>query len=105
MLRAAIALVLVRQYVRTKEAGWIWLGVATEIWPFASNLFIRNAGGILKFVESHILSAGGFTRGQLFELVALLQNAIGVGLLLVAVMYLGRMKRGADRFMSDGRAI
>jgi hypothetical protein len=38
VLHIAIAVVLVRKYLRTRDAGFVWLGVAVVIWPPVSRL-------------------------------------------------------------------
>ena len=38
VLHLALAVVLVRKYLRFREVGFIWLGVAVGVWPLASRL-------------------------------------------------------------------
>ena len=37
-LHLAIALLLLRRYLRTRDIGFIWLGVAVVVWPLVSRL-------------------------------------------------------------------
>ena len=38
-LHLAIAVILVQKYRRTKDVGFIWLGLAVVIWPLVSGVF------------------------------------------------------------------
>jgi hypothetical protein len=47
----AIATVLVRRYLRTRDVGFVWLGMAVIVWPLLSSLlgygqrlFIQRVG-------------------------------------------------------------
>lgn len=54
-LQRAIVIALVRKYLRTRDAGFIWLGVAVVLWPRVSglldhgkhNLFVHISRGQL----------------------------------------------------------
>jgi hypothetical protein len=48
VLHIAIAAILVRQYVRTRDVGFVWLGVAVVIWPGVSRLL---GGGERVFID------------------------------------------------------
>ena len=39
ILHIAIAIILFRKFLKTRDAGFIWLGVAVVIWPLVSRLF------------------------------------------------------------------
>lgn len=102
ILHIAIAAILVRQYLRTRDAGFIWLGVAVVIWPGLSRLL---EGGEKVFIDrllNHqsvgfypftLAASGQITPGSLVMSFAVLQQLIGVCLLLVAVLYLSRADR------------
>jgi hypothetical protein len=79
LLRLAIAAVLVRKYLRTRDIGLMWLGVAVVLWPPLSVLLqlglVRAIGG-----------------GDIIMYLNQSQRVIGAGLLLVAVLYLSRKK-------------
>lgn len=99
VLHIAIAAILVRQYLRTRDAGFVWLGVAVVIWPGISRLL---EGGEKVFIDRLIrhesvgfypftlVAAGQITTGSLVMSLAVFQQLIGVCLLLVAVLYLSR---------------
>jgi hypothetical protein len=72
----AIAILLVRTYRRTREIGFIWLGAAVLVWPLLGRL-----------IESRLRFDA---LGQAAGLLHLLQQVVGLALLLVAVVYLGR---------------
>src|SRR5260370_11904704 len=38
----ALAIVLVRKYVRTRDIGFVWLGAAGVIWPLVSGLLVSG---------------------------------------------------------------
>src|SRR5260370_18895100 len=38
----ALAIVLVRKYVRTRDIGFVWLGAAGVIWPLVSGLLVSR---------------------------------------------------------------
>ena len=38
----ALAIVLVRKYLRTCDMGFVWLGVAGVIWPLVSGLLVSG---------------------------------------------------------------
>jgi hypothetical protein len=97
-LHVAIAAILVRQYLRTRDAGLVWLGVAVVVWPLASRLLeagervsidraIRHQFVIYPF---SLIGSGQVGIGSLVTSFAVFQQLIGLCLLLVAVLYLSR---------------
>jgi len=99
LLHLAIALILMRTYLRTRDAAFIWLGGAVVIWPFVSNAL--NAGERVlvdrtlrhewvAFYPFTLVERGEVTMGSLISSLAILQQLVGVCLLLVAVFYLSR---------------
>jgi hypothetical protein len=97
VLQLAIAATLVRKYVRTQDVGFVWLGMAVIIWPFAKALltrvfFDRFIRGQLGFYPFSLVDHGQISVGSFVTLVNLLQQLIGFGLLLVAVLYLCKAK-------------
>jgi hypothetical protein len=99
ILHIVIAGILVRQYLRTRDVGYVWLGVAVVIWPGLSQLL---EGGERVFIDRLIhhrsvgfypftlVASGQMTMGSLVMSFAVFQQLIGVCLLLVAVLYLSR---------------
>jgi hypothetical protein len=96
----ALALVLVRKYIRTRDVGFVWLGLAGVIWPLVSGLLVSG----LLIQDKAVMITGHFFRfypfslhrqasaGSVVVVFWSVQQLIGVGLLLVAVLYLHRMK-------------
>jgi hypothetical protein len=96
----ALAIALVRKYLRTRDIGFVWLGVAGVIWPLVSGLLVSG----LLIQDKAVLITHHFFRfypfslhrqasaGSVVVVLWSVQQLIGVGLLLVAVLYLHRMK-------------
>ncbi len=89
-LYVVLAVVLMRKYFRTRDAGFIWLGVAVVLWPPASRLLDRVLVG--RIIDGH--SNGQMTVGEIVNLIGSIQQLIGIGLLLIAVLYLSRTNTG-----------
>jgi hypothetical protein len=100
LLYVAIAIVLVRKYLRTRDVGFVWLGVAVMIWPLVSAigrsfLIDRITRGHLGFYPLSLIEREQITVGGLIYWLNLLQHLIGACLLLVAVLYLSKKKSGS----------
>jgi hypothetical protein len=101
ILQLVIVVVVVRKYVRTRDIGFIWLGVAAVIWP-ALNLLLNRGEHILVdrlakhqpigFYPFSLVERGNITIGELIETLLSAQRLVGVILLLVAVAFLYRDK-------------
>ena len=100
-LQLAIVIALVRKYLRTHDAGFIWLGAAVILRPWVSGLLDHGKHTLLDrisqgqldgFYPFSLIQRGQITVGSLFTSLSLLQNLIGGGLLLVAVLYLHKTK-------------
>jgi hypothetical protein len=101
LLHLAIAVILARKFIQTREVGFIWLGGAVVIWPLLSKLLDAGARVLIGRTMSHqwaafypftLVERGQMTLGSLVASLALFQQVIGVGLLLIAVLYLSRTK-------------
>lgn len=101
----AIALLLVREYLRTRNVGVIWLAAAVIVWPFVSRLLVEPIVKVFISRITHgqsvvypftLVEHGQMTLGALTAWLSLTQQVIGVGLLLVAVLYLARTKTKHD---------
>jgi hypothetical protein len=101
----ALAIVLVRKYFRTRDVGFVWLGVAVVVWPLVSRILDQGERALVDRVLSHdppgfypftLVERGQITIGTLLTSLNYLQQTIGVGLLLIAVIYLCRSKGGDD---------
>jgi hypothetical protein len=98
VLYVASAIVLVRKYLRTRDVGFVWLGVAVLIWPLVSSIgrsFIIGRiahGHTVGFYPFSLLESGQITVGGFIYWLNLLQHLIGACLLLLAVLYLSEKK-------------
>jgi hypothetical protein len=105
-LYAAVATVLVRRYLRGRDVGFVWLGVAGVVWPLLSTLLsfgerllvdraIRREAVFFPF---SLIQQGRMSVGDLDAALTLSRQIVGVALLLVAVFHLCRStKRPAPR--------
>ncbi len=99
-LRLAIALLLLRRYLRTREIGFVWLGVAVVIWPLMMRFLVDRGlavfigrvinGQSVGFYPFNLVRSGQLTIGELVKSIDLVEQLVGVCLLLVAVLYLRR---------------
>ena len=101
ILYLAIAAVLVRKDLRTRDVGFVWLGVAVVIWPVVSRLLEYGErvvidrlvrGKEVGFYPFTLVERGQISVGGLIELLNLAEQVIGSALLLVAVIYISRTK-------------
>lgn len=101
ILNLALAVVLICKYLRTRDAGFIWLGVAVVIWPLITGMVDRGIGKYFARLRySHLpglypfslVERGQMTIGTFFMIIGSLQRLIEVGLLVVAVLYLCNTK-------------
>ena len=53
VLHFVIAIILVRKYLRTRDVGFVWLGVAVVIWPLVSLLLERGERSLIDRVVHH----------------------------------------------------
>ena len=104
-----IAFLIVRKFIRTRDAGLLWLGVATLIWPRVSGLLesreltlMRHSfdGQSVGFPFS-LVGHGDISIGGLFTFLQLLQYFVGAALLLVAVMYLYKERTNRSAQLSS----
>ena len=67
----ALAIALTRKYIRTRDAGFIWLGAAILLWPLVSNYAFRGFIGRLAnrqpigFYPFSLVEHGPLTVGEL----------------------------------------
>jgi hypothetical protein len=97
----AIVVVLVRNYMRTRDAGFVWLGAAVVVWPFVSSLLDAGArfliddharGQLTGFFPFSLVEHGQTTLGSLVMSFTYLKILIGAVFLLVAVVHLSKTK-------------
>ena len=105
VLHFVIAIVLVRKYLRTRDLGFVWLGVAVVIWPLVSLLLELGERSLIDGIAHHrvvgfypfsLVEHGQMTIGGLVASLSLVQQLIGICLLLVAVLYLSKTKNPTD---------
>jgi hypothetical protein len=100
VLLVAIAVILVRRYLRTREIGFIWLGAAVVVWPLVSRLLETGERVSIDRALHHqsviypfsMVESGQISIGSLLASLAISQQLIGVCLLLIAVLYLAKLK-------------
>jgi hypothetical protein len=102
-LRLVIGVVLVRKYSLTRDRGFLWLGVAVVIWPLIA-MMLNSAERMLlaSFSNGQMAGVYPFTlvaQGQasisgLVSIFAFFENLIGMALLMVAVLMLGKSREG-----------
>jgi hypothetical protein len=106
LLFLAIAVVLVMKWLRTRDAGIAWLAVAVVIWPLISRLLSWGETTEVRHLMRHehvglfpfsLVGDGKATIWGLFSTLNSLQQLIGLGLLLVAVVYLYKREDDSDR--------
>jgi hypothetical protein len=95
ILYVLLAALLVRQYLRTRNPGFLWLGAAEFLWPLARypiKLAERSisSGKALHWFPATVVQHGDMTAGTFIISLTAFENAIAVVILLVAVFYLGR---------------
>jgi hypothetical protein len=89
-LYLALATELVRKYLRTRDIGFAWLGVAVVVWPQLSGLLTYGQGLLITRV-----AGGRFTIGELVIIATYARQVIGLVLLLAAVFFLSKAKPAA----------
>jgi hypothetical protein len=98
ILHFVIAVILVRRYLRTRDIGLIWLGIAVVAWPLISRLIDVGERVSIDRAMHHqfviypfnLISSGQITAGGVVVSVAVVQQLIAVCLLLIAVIYLNK---------------
>ena len=102
VLHIAIAIVLLRKYLATRDIAFVWLGAAVVIWPAASQLLGVGTRTLIDRVARHqwvgvypftLVERGHMTLGELVFYFGSLQQLVGIVLLLVAVLYLSKTRR------------
>ncbi len=84
-LQIAIVVLLARKYIRTRDAGFLWLGAAVVIWPVVSRL--------LDWSKHFVVESGWLKLGHIGSFVAftsMMQQLMGTVLLFLAVLFLTR---------------
>lgn len=101
LLHLAIAVVLIRKYVRTHDVGLIWLGIAVVVWPLVSRMLDWGSGRLVNRIVHHesvglypfsLVASGQITIGELVLYLGLVRQLVGVCLLFIAVLYLANTR-------------
>ena len=102
----ALGASLAVKYQRTRDVGFIWLGVAVIVWPTISGMLQNSSHSIMNRVARgeatalypfSLVQHGNMSVGELHTLIALLLRLIQIGFLLAAVFYLGGTKVNSKR--------
>ena len=97
LLNLAIAVVLIRKYLRTHDVGLIWLGIAVVVWPLISRMLDVGSRRLIDRLGHHelvgfypfsLVASGQMTLGLLVIYLGLFSQLVGVCLLFIAVLYL-----------------
>jgi hypothetical protein len=105
-----ILCVVVAKYLRTRDAGFIWLGIAFVAWPLVYAVFMRFTWA---YLDAHVVSQPSlfnplpgislwvpeFTRGELVTLLTHCERLVTFGFALAALLMLYRGCR-ASRWRS-----
>jgi len=96
VLYILLAYLFVRKYLRTRNPGFIWLGIAFILWPIAElflNAYVRHLvrGWINGHPANWILSLN-MTPGTLYAYSAVTQRIGLLVLLIFSVYYLSNRK-------------
>jgi drug/metabolite transporter (DMT)-like permease len=108
----AIVALLARQYFRTRDIGLIWLAAAVVVWPLVSRMLQAGENIFIDRLVRHqpvdlfpfsLVASGQLTVGSLVILLSYTQQLIGVAFLLIAILYLSKMKigRNPEPYQSD----
>ena len=101
-LAVAIIVALIRKYLRTRDVGFVWLGVAAVIWPFASGFLAASLrmlvqrsinGNPVAVYPLSLIGHGELTYGSVLAVFSMTRQVIATGLMLIAILYLHRLPR------------
>jgi hypothetical protein len=93
----AVAVLLVRKYLRSRNVGFIWLGIAVVVWPLTSALLGQGERVFIQRAISRNFFPFEMMPGSFVALLSMAQQVIGIGLVLVAVIYLCQAKSNSDQ--------
>jgi hypothetical protein len=95
-LELAVAIVLVRKYMRTKDVRFVWFALAFAIWPLASRLLEFGVRPLVDQAVRHnhvglfpfnLVESGQITLGQVVTYMDVTAQIVQLCLLLVALFY------------------
>jgi hypothetical protein len=105
LLYLVVAVVLVRKYVRTRDVGFVWLGIAVIVWPLVTPLLDAGERVFIDRLTRHqfvsfypfsMVARGKMTVGSLVASLQMAERLVGVCLLLIAVIYLYKSRDGGE---------
>jgi hypothetical protein len=86
------AVLLVRRYLRTRDAGLLWLGGAVLVWPYISRLLERGELRLALHSSFRLKLGEQMTAGSFYALLQSFNKVIGAGFVLVAILYLTKSR-------------
>ncbi len=107
VLYAAVLVAVVVGYVRTRNSGFVWLGVAIVVWPLAWSLLTRTVirpeidqlsmGRPARIFPFTLVERGRMTLGMLVMVQAYVARIGRYALILIAVVKLAAWRRESQR--------
>jgi type II secretory pathway component PulF len=90
------AVLLVRSFLRTRDAGLLWLGAAVLVWPYMSMLLVRGELRLVHRSSFGLMFGEQMISGNLYTLFQSLNHLVGAGLTLLAILYLTKNRANQD---------
>ena len=90
------AVLLVRRYLRTRDAGLLWLGAAVLVWPYMSRLLQRGELRLALHSSFRFVLGVQMSPGNFYTLLQSFNQVIGAGFVLVAILYLTKNRAKQD---------
>ena len=92
VLYIAAAVLLIRRYLRTRDVGLLWLGVAVLVWPYMSRLLEQGELRLALRPSFRLMFGEQMTPGNFYALTHSLNHMIGAAFVLVAILYLTKSR-------------
>jgi hypothetical protein len=86
------AVLLVRRYLRTRDASLLWLGAAVLVWPYMSRLLERGELRLALHSSFGLVLGEQMTPGNLYTLLQSFNHVVGAGFVLIAILYLTKSR-------------
>jgi hypothetical protein len=84
-IQIAIVFVIIRKFIRTRDVGFVWLGLAVVVWPLLERMMDQ---GTRILVDGLVRRYGDVRAGDLVAASSMGKQLIRGILLLVAVFFL-----------------
>jgi ABC-type polysaccharide/polyol phosphate export permease len=91
VLYLALAAILLRKYKSTGDTGFLWLGAAVVLWPILSNVLNQAADFLIRH-SAHGHPSAANPSSSFVTVLTFLEQAIGIGLVMVAVYVLAKAR-------------